>query len=107
MPVRDKPEVIYDGSCEFCSCWATRWKRLTGDRIKYIPASNAQDSVQLLEMNGNSYNGAEAVFRILAYAPRLRVFLWMYRHVPWFAPFAEWFYRRIATRRGTLSHLNR
>lgn len=107
MPVRDKPEVIYDGSCKFCRCWAARWERLTGDGIKYVPASNAQDSVQLLEMSGDRYIGAEAVFRILAYAPRLKVFLWMYRHIPLFAPLAEWAYRRAATHRGTPSHLNR
>lgn len=102
MPVRDKPEVIYDGGCGFCRCWAARWERLTGDCIKYVPASGTQDSVQLLEMNGDSYKGAEAVFRILAYAPRLKVLLWMYRHVPMFSRLAEWVYRRIATRRGKL-----
>lgn len=107
MSAENKPELIYDGHCKFCRHWAARWRHLTGDRVKYVPAENAQDSVQWVAMNGKSYQGAEAVFHVLAYAPRFTVLLWLYQHIPLFAPVAEWAYRRVANNRARLSHLTR
>lgn len=101
----DKPELIYDGNCGFCRYWAARSRHLTKYRIKYVPAEGRPDSVELIEVDGTRHNDAEAIFRALAHAPRLKVFLWMYQHVPLLAPLAKWVYRHIAARRELLSAL--
>jgi predicted DCC family thiol-disulfide oxidoreductase YuxK len=100
-----KPELIYDGNCGFCRYWVFRWGRLTKDRIKYAPSEGRPDSVELVEVDGKRYNNAEAVLRTLAYAPKLWVFLWMYKHIPLLAPLATWVYRQVAAHRESMSAL--
>ena len=111
-----KPLLIYDGNCTFCRKWIARWQGYTKDRVDYEPyqkvakqfpqisQSEFESSVQLIE-NGKVYRGAEAVFRSLAYAPRKKCFLWLYRFLPGFAPATEWFYNIVAARRKFFSKL--
>ena len=78
---REPPVLVYDGTCDFCERWIERWRRVTGDRVRYAPfqeiASSVPDvpptafaqAVHLLEPDGRRSRGAEAVFRALAYAP--------------------------------------
>lgn len=116
MNDQGKVVLIYDGDCDFCRWCVVRWGHITKDRVQYIPYGINQThflqcgelaSVRLLELDGKVYAGAEAVFRVLAHAPRCGGFLWMYRHVPAFKPLAEWGYRCVAACRGILSSLIR
>ena len=72
-----------------------------------IPREQYQQSVQLVEPDGSVYNGAEAVFRTLAFAPRKRWTLWLYQRVPGVGPVTEWFYRFVARHRTAFSFLTR
>ncbi|HYM81030.1 MAG TPA: DCC1-like thiol-disulfide oxidoreductase family protein, partial [Candidatus Limnocylindria bacterium] len=126
-PLPARPMLIYDGECRFCRQWIRRWRRLIGDRVEYapyravahrfpeIPIERFQRAVQLVEPGGRWSQGAEAVFRSLAARPEsARVKwswcawpLWLYQHVPGFAPASEWGYRLVADHRGLLSRLTR
>jgi predicted DCC family thiol-disulfide oxidoreductase YuxK len=114
-PVR--PLLVFDGDCGFCRSWIARWQRVTGERVAYAPyqevASSYPDiprerfahAVQLIEPDGRQSEAAKAVFRSLAYADRGAVPLWLYEHIPGFAPASEWAYRLVARNRKVFSKL--
>jgi predicted DCC family thiol-disulfide oxidoreductase YuxK len=116
---RDAPLLVYDGDCGFCAYWARRWQLMTGDRVRFapyqavkqffplIPEAEFKGAVQLIETNGSVTRGAEACFRVLDRAPGEGHWLWLYRHIPGFAPLSEKGYRGIALRRPLFALLSR
>lgn len=119
MAKRDTPVLIYDGDCGFCIFWVERWKKITGDRVRYapyqevakhfvqIPIQDFKKAVKLVLPNGRVLSGAHAVFRVLAVVPEKRWMLWIYRKIPGAAIFAELFYMFVAGNRGFFSLLTR
>jgi predicted DCC family thiol-disulfide oxidoreductase YuxK len=116
-----KPLMIYDGNCNFCKFWIFRWQKTTVDRVDYIESQDPgvatqfpeltrerlDAAVQLIETDGTVFDGAEAVFRALAYNPRLRWPLWLYAKVPGVAPVTETAYAFVAAQRTFFSFLTR
>ncbi len=110
------PVLVYDGDCRFCARWVARWKILAGHEVEFapfqesaarfpeIPSAYFEKSVYLFQ-DGVSWRGAEAVFRVLAYAPGKKWPLFLYHHLPGFAALAEFFYARVAAHRGFFSRL--
>ncbi len=117
--VAQKPLLIFDGDCGFCRKWIARWQVMTGDRIDYAPYQTAaekypqisrrefESATQLVEPDGRISSGAEAIFRALAQVPGKGWGLWLYRHVPLFAPVSRASYRIVAGHRYGLSTLTR
>ncbi len=115
--ILDRPLLLYDGDCGFCRFWVARWRSVTRGAVDFTPAQReasrfpqiapgaAARAVQLVMPNGEVYAGAEAVFRVLAYAPEERWKLGLYRHLPGFRPLADWIYTRIAAHRPFFSWL--
>lgn len=114
-----KPLLIFDGDCNFCRLWIARWKLVTKDHVDYAPsqevghlypqidAQKFEASVQLVEPDGQVYDGAEAVFRTLAHAPGNHWALKCYRTLPGFSWSAELVYRFVANHRVGFSRLTR
>lgn len=114
-----KPLLIYDGDCGFCRRWIRRWQQATGESVDYapyqeigshypqIPPEKFRESVQFVDTNGRIYEGAEAVFRTLAYAPNQRWMLWAYQKIPGVRPVTVWFYRLVARHRIFFSKITR
>jgi predicted DCC family thiol-disulfide oxidoreductase YuxK len=112
-----KPLLVWDGDCGFCRAWIARWQRATGDRVEYatyqavatqfptIPLERFRRSVQLIEPGDRLSQGAEAVFRALAYAPGRGLPLRLYRRLPFFAPASEALYWIVARNRRLFSLL--
>jgi len=106
---------VYDGTCAFCKRWIARWERVIGDRAAYapsqeiasrfpgIPASAFAEAVHLIEPDGKSYRGAEAIYRALALVPGRGGWLRAYRNVPGFRALSEGCYRLIAGHRPFFS----
>ena len=106
--------MVFDGDCNFCRRWISRWRQTTRDRVEYVPFQDrsvaerfpelpreqCEQAVQLIDTDGQIYSAAEAVFRAQAVAPWKRWPLWCYRRVPGVAPVTEWFYRFVASHRG-------
>lgn len=119
MPSERSSLLVFDGECAFCRLWIDRWRALTGDRVVYAPLQEIarkypdvsldrfRRAVQLVDEDGRTYGGAEAVFRLLAKAPGRGGWLWAYRRVPGFARAAEAAYRFIARRRGFFFRLTK
>ncbi len=119
MDAVTRPLLIYDGTCGFCREWVARWSRITGDRVDYapyqevaprfpgIPEERFRRAVHLVEPGGRVTSGAEAVFRALAASPGRRFPLWLYDHVPGFAPASEACYALVAGHRDGFGRLTR
>ncbi len=107
--------MVFDGDCGFCR-YTVDYARAVTDveapgRIRYEPYQNVlanypditreefQQSIQLFAA-AQRLQGAEAALLVLSLAPRLRAWLWCYRHVPLFALIAEALYRFVARHRG-------
>lgn len=96
-----------------------RWQARTRDRVDFAPAQQEASrfpqvtekawkrSVQLVTPEGAVYSGAEAVFRILAYAPGRCWMLAAYRYLPGARPVSEAAYRLVADHREFFSKLTR
>src|SRR5260370_36926292 len=109
--MRDKPLLIFDGNCGFCRKWVDYGRQITGDRVRYAPASEVASefpqippeafarAVQVVLPDGEVLEGARAVFETLRSAPGWSWPPWMYQHVPGFAPASEAAYRIIASHR--------
>ncbi len=69
-------------------------------RFPEIPGEAFARAMQLVEPSGEVFEGALAVFRALANAPRRGALLHAYRQAPGFAGLAEFCYRLIAEHRG-------
>lgn len=107
-----RPVLIYDGDCGFCRGWILRWESVFRGRVTCAPYQEVAEqfpeispqrfdrSIQFIEPDGRVSEGAEAVFRALAYDESTRWPLWVYLHVLGFAPVAEWIYRFVADRRS-------
>lgn len=116
-----KAVLVFDGDCNFCRRWISRWREATGDCVEYIPFQDAsvtqrfpelscdqcEQAVQLVDTDGSIHSAAEAVFRMLAFAPRHRWPLWFYQHVPGVVPITESFYQFVAKHRTGFSMLTR
>jgi predicted DCC family thiol-disulfide oxidoreductase YuxK len=115
----ERPLLIFDGKCGFCRIWIQYWEQITGTSIEYapsqevgarypqIPPKNYGQSVQLVMPEGDVISGARAVFTTLKCAPGMTWLLWVYDHVPGFAPATELAYRLIAANRTFFYHLTR
>jgi predicted DCC family thiol-disulfide oxidoreductase YuxK len=116
-----KPLLVFDGDCNFCTCWVRRWQQTTGDRVDYLPAQDLRiaaqfpeiprqkfdAAVQLIETDVSVYSGAEAVFRILAHHPNHQLLLCIYEKSKTFAQLTEWVYRLVSKNRTFFSLLTR
>lgn len=110
-----RPLMIYDGDCDFCSRWIARWHAMTGDRIEYAPYQLLADalphltceqlakSIHLIVPNGDTLNGAHAVFRALSMGAQKHWPLRLYQHVPGIAQASELAYRVVASHRKGMS----
>ena len=106
-----RPRLLYDGDCGFCFYWVRYWRKLTGERVEYlpyqqvltqypaIPEAEFQRAVQFVAPDGRRARAAEASFLTLAQAPGKGVWLALYRYLPGFAPVSETAYAFIARRR--------
>jgi lipase maturation factor 1 len=106
-----KAVLLFDGDCDFCRSWVTRWKEIAGDAVQYRAYQNAvrefpqvslhdcQNAVQLVMPDGKVYSAARAVFEMYAAANKRKWILWIYKYIPGFAWTSEYTYRYIAKRR--------
>jgi predicted DCC family thiol-disulfide oxidoreductase YuxK len=103
---RVRPRLLYDGKCGFCSRWVARWRARTGDAVVYRPSRLARRAVWLIDGPRRPSRGADAVFRALGRAPRMRLVSAIARLpvVRWLARAA---YRFIAAHRAPAARIDR
>jgi predicted DCC family thiol-disulfide oxidoreductase YuxK len=70
-------------------------------RFPWIPARAYQEALQLIGSNGETWQGAAAVEKLLDELPRGRIISWMFR-IPFIRPLADRLYRWVARNRYKL-----
>lgn len=113
----NKPLMVFDGDCDFCRRWVSRWCMATGARVEYkasqdlsgrfpeIPPDYFKSAVQLVETDGGVLSGADAVFKSLSYAPGKSWTYRLYRIIPGFAWLSGFIYNFVARNRSFFSRL--
>jgi predicted DCC family thiol-disulfide oxidoreductase YuxK len=114
----DIPTMLFDGDCGFCRRWVGKWRRVTGERVRYLPCQEAApqfpqvtakqcaEAVRLILPEGTVLGGAHAVFKALELGGRFGFLLRMYERVPLCGTLAEWAYRIVARNRKIFSKLS-
>ena len=106
--------LLYDGDCSFCACWVEWLKVITNDKVECLPSQSSYErfpqiliedcerSIHWVDLTGNVFKGAEAIFRILACVLGRTWPLWMYENAPGFALVAEGCYQMVSKNRKLL-----
>ncbi|MFZ5802819.1 MAG: thiol-disulfide oxidoreductase DCC family protein [Candidatus Omnitrophota bacterium] len=106
--------MLYDNDCGFCRHWIEKWRRKTGDHVRYEPyqkrlaaypqvtEAQCREAVQLLLPQGTVYSGAHAVLKALSLAGQHRCCLAAYEKFPWLRWLMETAYRWTARHRSSL-----
>ena len=116
--VLERPVMIFDGACDFCRYWVSRWSKATGGRVDYRPSQEAagdfsrisaaefERAVQFVEPDGTITSGAEAILRAASYGRSfgLKGVAGLVRRVPAAAGCA---YRFVSRHRRAFSFLTR
>lgn len=110
----EKPIMLWDGDCGFCSRWIRRWQKATGDTVEYRPYQDAlqefpqvkeadcRQAVQLVLPDGRIFQAAQAVLKSLAIGGRSMWMLRLYERSRFFRWFTERLYRWVARNRSWL-----
>ena len=113
-PLSDKPTMLWDGQCSFCSHWIQRWKKATGNTVDYRPYQEAlpdfpqvveaqcKKAVQLVLPDGRVFSAAHAVLKSLALGGHCKRLLSWYEHLRMFHWLADVAYRFVAANRSWL-----
>ena len=114
-----KPLLVWDGECHFCKLWIERWREITAGEVDYatyeqaahqfpeISVEQFKRAMAFIELDGEAFFAAEAVYRSLGYRSSRRWLAWSYDHVPGFAAISETAYKFIARHRGLGSTFTR
>lgn len=124
--MKEKPLLLFDGDCAFCTREAARIVRWTGPAVKKrsfrekgalaglgLSEAECDREIKLVHPGGRVSGGAEAIFDALSYSKRTRALSFLYR-IPGVPSVAESVYAWVAARRylflgrtcpdGTCSH---
>jgi predicted DCC family thiol-disulfide oxidoreductase YuxK len=110
--------VVWDSDCTFCRRWASRWYGLTGNAFAWGTVESYSDhltidrktlatALHVVEPDGSTVHGAEAVFTIQARGGVRRWPLWLYRNLPGFNACTEAGYRWVANHRSFADQCSR
>ncbi|WP_158607184.1 thiol-disulfide oxidoreductase DCC family protein [Pontibacter oryzae] len=112
------PALVYDGACSFCKYWISRWRRLTQNKVQYVPYQEVPDgfygirhaqfkkSVYLITVYGRPLHAAAAVAALLQLSG-YGTWHWLYHRIPLAGKLAEAGYRIVANHRNFFYKLTR
>lgn len=91
-------KFYFDETCPLCRSWVSRWRRLVGDYVVFIPFDHPEQktSTEFVDVDGKISVGAESVARMLATVPSHAWVLVLYQRHACVAWFAEHLYRLVS-----------
>lgn len=119
FPPSQRPLMVWDGQCDFCAYWITRWQQWTGDKVDYKPYQEVAEQFsdinprhfttasRLIETDGRIYSGPQSAFRTFTYRGSWGFLDRWYEKHPWFARFSDHFYQWVARHRNGLFRLSK
>jgi predicted DCC family thiol-disulfide oxidoreductase YuxK len=109
--------LIYDGDCSFCIRCVEWLKIITKDKVEYLSFQSSRErfpgiligdcerSIHWIDINGNVFEEAEAIFRTLASVSEKAWLLWVYENIPGFALVAKSIYKIVSKNRKFLGSI--
>ncbi|MEQ5789442.1 DUF393 domain-containing protein [Muricauda sp. NFXS6] len=116
---KEKPVLIWDGTCGFCKFWIIRLQITTKDNIAYLPYQDAADrykdipvkefkkASRLIEPNGKVFSGPDSFYRSLKYTSIKSPWHNWYQNSKWFSKSSDHTYIFIAKNRALLFKLTK
>ncbi|MDT7827608.1 DCC1-like thiol-disulfide oxidoreductase family protein [Pricia sp. S334] len=113
----EKPLLVWDGQCGFCKYWVTRWKKITGDAVRYVPYQDIheeipdipkeafQKAVRLILSDGRVISGAGAAYRTLEYSKTWNRLYGYYQKSQFFRTLSDLGYSYVADHRPFMYNL--
>lgn len=110
-PPKEKPLMVFDGTCGFCKYWVIKWKMMTGDKMDYKPFQEAAsdfpdikkshfaEAVRCILPDGTIYSGPEAAYYTAYFLNRNAFLFKWYRKNNLFKKANDWVYQWIADNR--------
>ena len=104
-------KLIYDGECNLCIRCVGLLRRVAKEQVEFLPfqssremipqisINDCQRSIHCVDLKGNIFQGAEAIFRTLACVRMGKWPLWMYKNAPGFSLVAEYAYKIVSKNR--------
>jgi predicted DCC family thiol-disulfide oxidoreductase YuxK len=111
--------LIFDGECDFCRRWIDRWRARLGEHLDFAPSQEVgsrypqipptafEESVVLVQPDGQFIVGARAVIEALAVGPGGGLPRRIYHAVPGARPVIEACYAWVAAHRQAASRITR
>ena len=90
----NKPVLVYDGDCAFCTFWIQRWQKLAGYRIQFRPFQDMEvdysevseqqfkSSIWFFSTRGNYYSAARALLMTVDHRHFGKTLLWLMNNIP-------------------------
>lgn len=112
-----QPVMVWDGNCGFCKYWIIRWKRLSRDKIQYLPFQESaaqfpqidlhhfKEAVRLIDVDGRVYSGPEAAYKSLSISGKYPFLLKWYQKMMLFRLMSDLGYQFIANHRDAAMRL--
>jgi predicted DCC family thiol-disulfide oxidoreductase YuxK len=109
--------LIYDGDCSFCIRCVDGLKKITKGKVEFLSFQSSRErfpeiligdcerSIHWVDLNGNVFVGAEAIFRTLACESDKAWMLRIYKNIPGFAFVAEFIYQIVSKNRKILGSI--
>lgn len=111
-PPKERPIMVWDGSCDFCDYWTSRWFEFTGDKIDYVPYQESfeefpdiekrhfQKASRLIETDGKIYSGPRSAYRTFTYGSKWAFLDQWYEKYTWFQKWSDKTYSWIEKNRS-------
>ncbi|THU36111.1 DUF393 domain-containing protein [Niastella caeni] len=103
--------LVWDGECEFCRYWVTRFRKIIGEEIHYepyqkmanqfpeIPEKEFRRALKFIDTSGNVYSGAAAAFKALDYGKSRFSLFQLYIKNSFFRKASDLVYKKVADNR--------
>ncbi|MCL6218887.1 thiol-disulfide oxidoreductase DCC family protein [Zunongwangia pacifica] len=104
------PVLVWDGHCGFCKFWKTRWKKRTGNKIKYItlqkhaldfpdiPEKEFKKASRLITKDGRVFSGPDSAYKAMWFAGNKKWHNWYHKYAL-FQQISDHAYNHIAKNR--------
>ena len=109
--------LIYDGDCKFCIRCVEWLKKITKGKVECLSFQSSRErfpeiligdcerSIHWIDLSGNVFEGAEAIFRTLACVSDKEWMLRIYKNVPGVALVSEFIYQVVSKNRKILGSI--
>ncbi len=112
------PQLIYEGKCPFCACWASRLVRVLGFPGKFLPydenfhneftgmsEDQFKEGVVLWDPNKGVFQGGSAVIRMFELSGKLKWVVYLYHRFQFVKRFIDASYCFVSEHRPILTRL--